>query len=164
MRHVLVALVAAVVLAVCAAPAPADPPFPAQVPVEGYATLNDTCAFPVEVAFRADVTAKYFFVKGVLTKVAWHTVEQDTFSANGKSLTSLPYTFNMQILFDSTGTVTRHVTQGAGVRVPLPDGSVFVTAGRIDWLVKPNYPDNAFILVPDNGATVNLDGFCAALE
>ena len=164
MRHLLVAFVAAVVLAVFGAPAPADPPFPDQFPVSGSATLSDTCDFPVDVAFAANVTAKYFFVKGVLTKVAWHTVEQDTFSANGKSLTSLPYTFNMQILFDSTGAVTRHVTQGAGVRVPLPDGSVFVTAGRIDWLVKPNYPDIAFILVPDNGATVNLDGFCAALE
>jgi hypothetical protein len=70
----------------------------------------------------------------------------------------------MQILFDSAGAVTRHVTQGAGVRVPLPDGSVFLTAGRIDWFVKPGYPYIDYVLVPDNGATVNLEGFCAALE
>jgi hypothetical protein len=164
MKQLPVAFVAAVVLAVCVAPAPADPPYPDQFPVEGYATLNDTCAFPVDVAFRANVTAKYFFVKGVLTKLEWHVVEQDTFSAGGVSLTSLPYVFNMQILFDSAGAVTRHVTQGAGVRVPLPDGSVFLTAGRIDWFVKPGYPYVDYVLVPDNGATVNLEGFCAALE
>jgi hypothetical protein len=44
-------------------------------------------------------------------------------------------------------------------RVRLPDGSLFISAGRVDF--TGNGPD--FIVTPDNGATVNLAGFCAAL-
>jgi hypothetical protein len=50
-------------------------------------------------------------------------------------------------------------TDGVLERVRLPDGSLFISAGRADF--TGNGPD--FTVTPDNGATVNLTGFCVAL-
>jgi hypothetical protein len=41
-------------------------------------------------------------------------------------------------------------------RVRLPDGGLFISARRVDF--TGNGPD--FTVTPDNGATVNLAGFC----
>jgi hypothetical protein len=42
----------------------------------------------------------------------------------------------------------------------LPDGSIFLSAGRIDFVGHPGEP---FILTPDTGRAGNLAAFCAAL-
>jgi hypothetical protein len=44
--------------------------------------------------------------------------------------------------------------------VPLPDGGLFISAGRVDIAAR-GFP--TFVLTPDAGGTVNLDKFCAAL-
>ena len=98
---------------------------------------------------------------GAPTRSFFHIVEQDTFAANGKSLTSEPLTFNFDVLFDSSGNVEQIYISGIVEKVRLPDGSLFITSGRIDFTARGN-PE--FVLTPDHGATVNLAGFCAALS
>jgi hypothetical protein len=119
------------------------------------------CLFTVHVDAIANVAVTFFSNNsGTLVRSQWHLVEQDTFSANGKTLVSLPYTFNGQMFYDSGGYPAQIYTSGVSARVPLPDGSTFFSAGRIDWA---NHPNAAFVINPDYGHSGNLDAFCAAL-
>jgi hypothetical protein len=54
--------------------------------------------------------------------------------------------------------MTHEVASGVVEKVPLPDGSTFLAAGRINPL-----PPFLFF-EPDHGAFKNLAGFCAALS
>jgi hypothetical protein len=125
--------------------------------------LTDVCSFPVTVEYTATGTETLFFDQdGNLTRVQIHQVEQDVFTANGRTLVGLPYTFNLQVLFDpDTGEVTHVYASGVASRVPLPGGDFFLTAGRVDFLA---HPGATFLLQPDVGAQGNLAGFCAALS
>jgi hypothetical protein len=124
--------------------------------------LTDVCQFPVTVdstisGFEID----YFDKSGALTRIFDHVVEQDTFTANGKTLVGIPFTFNVQVLFDSSGNVTNIFENGLVEKIPLPDGSLFVSAGRTDFA---NHPGAQFLLSPDKGNPGNVAGFCAALS
>ncbi len=121
---------------------------------------NDICSFPVTIDGAVAIDEQQFFDRtGARTAIDRHSVEQDTFSANGKSLTGLPFTYNFFHPFDANGNSTDAYLDGGLEKVRLPDGSLFIAAGRVD--LTGNQPD--FIVSPDNGATVNLAGFCAAL-
>ena len=124
--------------------------------------LTDVCSFPVTVEFSGTGTEIDFFDQsGNLTMIQIHQVEQDVFTANGKTLVGLPYTFNLQVLFDpESGEVTHVFANGLVSRVPLPGGDVFLTAGRLDFIAN----DADFLLQPDFGAQGNIAGFCAALS
>jgi hypothetical protein len=126
------------------------------------AVLTDVCSFPVTVVFAGTGTEIDFFDEnGNLTRIQIHQVEQDVFTANGKTLVGLPYTFNLQVLFDpESGEVTHVFASGLVSRVPLPGGDVFLTAGRLDFIAN----DADFLLQPDFGAQGNIAGFCAALS
>jgi hypothetical protein len=63
--------------------------------------------------------------------------------------------------FDSSGNVTQLYIEGTLEIVPLPDGSFFMAAGRVN-VAADGFPSIA--LIPDNGATINLAGLCAALS
>jgi hypothetical protein len=89
-----------------------------------------------------------------------HVVEQDTFTANGTTIVGLPFTFSMQFHYDSGGNLTHMYVNGVFERIPLPDGSLFISAGRVDF-VDHGVP--GFILSPDHGNPGNLAAFCAAL-
>lgn len=82
------------------------------------------------------------------------------FTANGKSLTGEPFTFNTEVLFDSQGNVTHVYASGLVERILLPGGSLFLSAGRADFAA---HPGESFLLSPDVGAKGNIAGFCAAL-
>jgi hypothetical protein len=43
------------------------------------------------------------------------------------------FTFNEQVLFDSSGNVTHHFASGLVEKIPLLDGSLFISAGRLDF-------------------------------
>ncbi|MGZ6265642.1 MAG: hypothetical protein ACXWN4_01880 [Candidatus Limnocylindrales bacterium] len=86
---------------------------------------------------------------------------QDTFSANGKTLTGTPFTFNIEARFDSDGNLKSLTAAGVVERVQLPDGSTFFSAGRVDYLA---HPDVQFILTPDEGHSGDVPAFCAALS
>jgi hypothetical protein len=148
--------------AVFATTAAANQPTRTQYPATSTAVLTDVCSFDVTVDSSATITETDFVNgSGELTRILLHVVEQDTFSAGGTSLTGVPFTFNIDVLFDNSGNVVHAFADGLVEKVPLPDGSLFITSGRVDFVARGNPP---FILTPDVGATVNLAGFCSALS
>jgi hypothetical protein len=164
MRSLLSTVVAAV-LATAALPASAAAvePIREEISFTDTVVLADVCSFPVTAEVTATATQTSFFDDdGNLTRIQIHTVEQDVFTANGRTLVGLPYTFNIQVLFDpDSGEVTHVYASGLVSRVPLPDGDFFLTAGRLDFAA---HPDTTFLLQPDVGAQGNLAAFCAALS
>jgi hypothetical protein len=125
------------------------------------AVMTGVCQFPVAVS--SDVTGTeidYFDASGSLTRVFLHTTEQDTFTANGKSIAGEPYTFNLEILFDAAGNVVHAYASGPAARAVLPDGTLFLSAGRGDFA---QHPGVAFLLSPDVGNPGDVAAFCAAL-
>ena len=71
-----------------------------------------------------------------------------------------PYVVNAEILFDNSGNVTHLYVTGIYEKIPLPDGSLFVSAGRADFTTH----GVGFLISPDKGNPGNLAGFCAALS
>jgi hypothetical protein len=158
----LTALVSAGAVALAIAPAA-----PASQPITSYpihhvsAVLTDVCPFPVIVDGLSPGTERDFFDEsGTLTRIEVHATEQDTFSANGKSLTGEPYTFNIRILFESNGAIAHAVFHGVVEKVVLPDGSLFLAAGLVDFAAH-GFPEA--LIAPDKGTSGNVEGFCAAL-
>lgn len=122
--------------------------------------LTDICAFPLTIFGTVTGTEiLYFDQDGVLTRLFNHAVEQDTFSANGKALVGLPFNVNMEFRFDESGNLMTWYGAGFFERVPLPDGSVFLSAGRAEFVQH----HAVVLLSPDKGNPGNLAAFCAAL-
>jgi hypothetical protein len=119
---------------------------------------TDICAFPV---------ADHLYQEGTLTirQTGTGTLfevsarEVDTFSANGVSLTSNPVSYHFTGKEDLQGNIVQQTTSGLLVKVPLPDGSTFFSAGRVDMLAS----GLSFVVLPDVGTSHGLDEFCAAL-
>ena len=156
----LAAIAAAGALSATAAAAP--PTIARDLTGTNTASLTGVCSFPVEVTSSTTATEiDYFDANGNLTRVQVHVVEQDVFTANGKSLTGEPFAFNIQVLFDSEGNVTHVYANGVAERIILPGGSLFLSAGRGDFIA---HPGEDFLLSPDFGARGNIAGFCAALS
>jgi len=163
MRTWLLAVAAAGVAVVgLAQPAAAAPPVHEEIDFTDETVLTDVCAFPVHVSLTGTGSQTVFTDRnGNTTRVQQHITEQDVFTANGKTLVGLPYTFNLHVLFDpESGEVTHVYATGVVSRVPLPGGDLFLTAGRADFVAHPGV---AFLLQPDVGAQGNIAGFCAAL-
>jgi hypothetical protein len=164
MRRFLSSVAAAVLAAAAfAQTAAAVEPIREDASFSDTVVLADVCSFPVNVEFTVTGTQTTFFDEnGNITRIKLHNVEQDVFSANGKTLVGLPYTFNVQVLFDpDSGEVTHVFASGLVSRVPLPGGDFFLTAGRIDFAA---HPGASFLIQPDVGVQGNLEGFCAALS
>jgi hypothetical protein len=157
---VLLSLLALSVTGVLAHPAAAVEP--TRVPIDDTITseVTDICDFPVTITATLVGTETTFYDQsGEVTRQQIHVVEQDVFTANGQTLTGLPYTFNLQILFED-GEVTHIYASGVVARVPLPDGTVFLSAGRLDFVA---HPEAEFRIVPDVGRSGDVAAFCAAL-
>jgi hypothetical protein len=139
----------------------ADKPQKSEVTATSTFEVTDVCSFPVTIVSNADIMAiHYFDQSGALIRIFNHVIEQDTFSANGNTLVGSPFTFNIEALFASDGTLTSLTASGIVEKVQLPDGSVFFSAGRVDYLA---HPDSQFILTSDAGHSGNVAAFCAAL-
>jgi hypothetical protein len=133
-----------------------------QVSVSDTYDFTGVCTFSVTVNANADIMAiHYVDQSGALTRIFNHVNEHDIFSANGKTLVGLPFSSNIEARFDSAGNMTSLTGTGIVERVPLPDGSVFQSSGRVDFLA---HPDSNFILTPDHGHSGNVAAFCAALS
>jgi hypothetical protein len=159
----LVAFGAAIGLAVVFAPmATADQPVITHKTTSATTVLTGACSFPITVDFTVSETDRFFFdTSGTLIRESAQANEQDTFTANAKSLTGLPYTVNLVAHFDSSGNITQLYADGVIERVPLPEGSVFQSAGRVNFAAD-GFPD--FTITSDWGSARNLTGFCAALS
>jgi len=135
---------------------------PTRVPIDDTVTfeVTDICSFPVTInATFVGTETTFYDQSGEVTRIQIHNVEQDVFTANGQTLTGLPFTFNIRVLFED-GEVTHVYASGLVERVPLPDGTVFLSAGRLDFAA---HPGSDFRIVPDVGRSGDVAAFCAAL-
>jgi hypothetical protein len=164
-RAMLARLPAVAVLIVSAAVL--APPAAATAPVRSGGTFTQTVSLegvcPFTISVESTITYRemdFYDQNGTQTGALIHVDEQDVFTANGKTLTGLPFTFELQFVLED-GVFTHVFSDGVVERVPLPDGSLFLSAGRLDFF---DHPGAAFLLSPDVGNPGNIAGFCAALS
>jgi hypothetical protein len=160
-RCLLIVVVVAVSAAIFALPAAAAEPTKYPIAFTFSAVIPDVCPFSVNIDGVVSGTGiDHFDKSGALIRTFNHSVEQDTFTANGKTLVGIPYDVNVEMLFDSGGQVTEFYASGGFERILLPDGSLFVSAGRAEFVHHGAF----FLLSPDKGNPGNIAGFCAALS
>ena len=140
-----------------ASPAAAEKPTRVIATQSSTNVIDDICAFPVTVT---SVLNGYVTYSADGSTEFYHVNEQDTFTANGKTLTSAPYTFDLHATLDEAGNYTHIISTGQALVVPIAPGVTFRAAGRFDYI---NHGDVAFVWVPDSGMSKNQDAFCAAL-
>ena len=128
----------------------------------GTATLDyPLIGFPIQVEYVMEVTEIITWDNsGNVVRDFWHVVEQDTFSANGKTLVGKPYTANLEYVYRDGQQIAMNAS-GVVTQVPLPGGGMFTSAGRTDWF---NHPGEPYILFVDWGGCSNLERFIAALS
>jgi len=147
--------------AVFASGAMATPPTSSQQTASGSGTIpaGELCSFPVQIDGTQSYTSTQFYDQnGVITRDTARGTEQDTFSANGKTLQGSPYQFILVHEFVN-GVDVNDWGMGIAERVPLPAGGMFIVAGRV------NFAPPTIILTVDHGNSGNnLDAFCAALS
>ena len=124
-------------------------------------TISGVCAFDFMITSTAEITEiDYINASGDVTRVYFHLTEQDTFIGPGRTLIGIPYTANFEIRFDSSGALTGFVASGVVMKERLPDGTLLLSAGRLNILAHPGV---TFFFTPDVGHSGNLDALCAAL-
>jgi hypothetical protein len=160
MRRVVVmcatAAVAGVFASVSGAAAPTVIPFSfsATVPVSGV------CSFDLTLSATVSGTETVFTDSSGASRLAFHQTEVDSFTANGVTLTSQPYPSNTEIDLDASGNVISDEVSGVVEHIALPDGTVFVTAGRSNAITSAGQ----FAIQPQMGSQGNLAAFCAAFS
>jgi hypothetical protein len=136
---------------------------PEKTPIDEtfFGVSNDICPFPVEIASRQTGHQVAFTNdQGELTRVLVHVREQDVFTGpTGRTLSSDPYRFNIRVLFGADGEPEHVYATGIVLRVPLPGGKTFHSAGRLDFVTR----DADFAITPDVGRSGDVAAFCAAL-
>jgi hypothetical protein len=157
---VLVSIVAASA-AIFASPVAATAPAKYSFSFSFTDVLTDICSFPITLDSTVNVTEIDYFDQSGTTLIRWdwHGEQHDTYTANGKTLVGLPYHYHLQTLLDSNGNMTYQFGDGEFEKIRLPDGSLFIAAGRADFVAR----GALFILSPDKGNPGNVVGFCAAL-
>jgi hypothetical protein len=156
------AIAAAVLSLLFASAAGAGASRPDKFTFEGGFSLPDTsiCGFSVLVTeTSSNVIIRHEGQAG--THVLAHATVQDSFSANGVTLVGEPYRQTISLDFSPSGDLEKAFTVGVYEKLRLPDGSLFIAAGRLDLLTSTQ---DQFILTPDNGVVRNQDAFCAALS
>jgi hypothetical protein len=124
-------------------------------------TVSGVCAFDFRITSTLEITEiDYINASGAVTRVYYHLTEQDTFIGPGRTLVGIPYTANLEFRFNSSGALTGFVASGVFLRVRLPDGTLILSAGRLNILAHPGV---TFFFTPDFGHSGNLDALCAAL-
>ncbi len=162
LRCLVIVSIVAVSAAIFALPAAATAPVKYSFTFPFTIVLTDICSFPITLDSTINATEIDYFDQSGTTLIRWdwHAEQQDTFTANGKTLVGLPYHYHLETLLDSNGNMTHQFGSGLFEKVPLPDGSLFIGAGRADFAAHPGV---LIILSPDKGNPGNLAGFCAAL-
>src|SRR5204862_1052295 len=92
--------------------------------------ISTICPFAVHQTGHISYTEKDFAdAGGHVVRSIFTVTEQDTFSANGVTLTSAPYHYSLFQAFDAEGNYTQFEGVGVIARIPLPDGTLFLSAG-----------------------------------
>ena len=116
------------------------------------------CSFDITVNYISSGTYTEWDYADGSGMATWHSSEQDTFIANGVTLTGDWYTDTLHLTWDASGIKTFFLTGGIE-EINLPDGSRFWSAGRAD-----HYGVNPGITTPDHGVSGNVAALCAALS
>jgi len=144
-------------VAVGAGPASADAPERFSTPPQTI-TITSLCPFPVTATYTLEGIVKDNIDPETNTgTLSAQYIESDTFSANGVALPGTPFHVSYRFTVVN-GEVTVDVSTGVGVRVPLPNGQTFKSAGLVD------YTAGGAVGQPTHGNVQNLDAFCAALS
>jgi hypothetical protein len=139
----------------------ATPPTHDTFNITGPDTLTGICSFPIHLEGNIDVRESVYTDRnGDLTRIVDHVREQDVFSAHGVSIQTFPYHYSVHVLFDDTGNATHAWATGTVVRMRLPDGTLFNSAGRADVFNT----NGSFTIVPEMGHSGDLAAFCEALS
>lgn len=159
-RPILLVLATTAALALPGVAHAAEPTRTRVIDFTGTGVLTDLCAFPVTVTGVSNGAVTDFYdANGNITRTQIRSSEQDTFSANGKTLVGVPYSFSVEWLYDSTGQVVQQNAAGIIEKVPLPDGTMFISAGRITLTGS----EEPFLLVPEVGRSGDIAALCSAL-
>lgn len=123
-------------------------------------TMSNLCSFPVVgTGHETGTRTRFFDNSGVKFMAIFQLTEQDVFSANGVSLTGNPYSFMLERDF-TNGVLTSQVATGVAEKLVLPNGSLFISAGYIDFLAQ-GVPAS---ITPDHGVTGDIGALCTALS
>ena len=156
----LLALVGVLALS-AASTANANPPTVHPFTGTGTVTVSGLCSFDVTVTFTFNGTERDFTDQnGNLTRIELNFVEQDTFTANGHQLVGDPFRNIQRVLFDANGNLIHDYETGVIERIPLPNGSVFHSSGRLDFVA---HPGEVIVITPDHGLSGDIEALCAAL-
>jgi hypothetical protein len=162
MRRLLIGVATSALCLAVAAPAALGAK-PEKTPIdESFSTVsNDICPFPVQIAYRQTGHQVAFTNdQGELTRLLIHVREQDVFTGpTGRTLSSVPYRFNLRVLFGADGQPEHVYATGVVLKVPLPGGKNFHSAGRLDFVTR----EGDFAITPDVGRSGDVAAFCAAL-
>jgi hypothetical protein len=160
----LFAIVLALVLAALPASAKAAPPTVVHGGPFSFSGITldagTLCDFPISWSGTQEYTQTTFYESDGTTVAMRITegTEQDTFSANGKTLVGDEYHFTFREVFEN-GTRVATYAYGNAERVPLGDGaSVYIVAG--ETLVR----SSAIFSVDHGNSGNNVAAFCAALS
>ena len=160
MRRFVLCLVVAAFSALVPGSASAAQPVMTNYTQDYASPITDVCAAAIGFSTHLVITeTDYFDANGAPTRQYIHTVERDTFTGPARSLTTDPYTYGVWFRLDASGNIVSGSAAGVTVRIHLPDGSLFLSAGLI--ILHPNEP--VFIFGPDFGRSGNLGAFCSAL-
>jgi hypothetical protein len=155
-------VITACVLLAAPSSATADTPVKSSYSFTADNVFTDVLPFPLEIySVVSNTEIDYFDKNGTLTRSYIHSIEQDTFTANGKTLVGLPYTTDSEQIFDGDGNLIHYYVSGGLEKIPLPDGTLFISAGRTDFT---DHPDANFLLSPDKGNQGKLAALIAALS
>ena len=163
LRATLLVAVMSVALVVLPGRATAAPPTIEHVgPLQWTGVTLDAgvlCDFPIAWDGTQEYTRTTFYENDGTTVAMRITMgtEQDTFSANGKTLVGDEYHFTFQAFFEDGVRVALY-SYGNAERIPLPGGGVFIITGH-ESVTGPN----VFSVDSGNDGN-NVAAFCAALS
>ena len=144
-------------------PASADQPVQYYNDWNASGVVTGICDFDFDIYSALSTHETDFFDKdGVLTRIFIHVEEQDTFTGpNGVPLQGLKFNFNIEGYVDAEGNTEHWYADGLVEKVRLPDGTLFISAGRLDFVLHPGVE---WVLSPDSGNPGNIDAFCKAMS
>jgi hypothetical protein len=141
--------------------ASASPPLKTPLNITINRDVAGICPFPIRIqGTQTGDQVDFFDADGQRIRRHRHGVEEVTLTANGQTLTADPFHFNIIIHFGPTGAVEHAYLSGLVFRVPLPDGTVFQSAGRLDFIAQ----GVTFAVIPEVGLSGDVSALCDALS
>ena len=148
-------------LTVFAGFAVASPPLKTPLNITINRDVAGICPFPIRIqGTQTGHQIDFFDADGQRIRRHRHGVEEVTLTANGQTLTADPFHFNIIIHFGPTVAVEHAFLSGLVFRVTLPDGTVFQSAGRLDFIAQ----GVTFAVVPEVELSGDVGALCDALS